>query len=99
VGVVVLKPKRVLFFVVVAITLLLTGCADHVAHNGVLPHDLDGFWFGVWHGAILPIAWVFSLFDPDVAIYAINNNGSWYDSGFMLGVSSFLVAGVSLNKL
>jgi hypothetical protein len=28
---------------------------------------------------------VASLFLDDVALYAINNNGSWYDFGFVLG--------------
>jgi hypothetical protein len=99
VGSSVFKHKGVLLVVMLAAVATLTGCADHVVLNGVLPHDIDGFWFGVWHGAILPVSWLFSLFDPDVAIYAINNNGPWYDSGFMLGVGSFLVAGISLNKL
>jgi hypothetical protein len=27
-----------------------------------------------------------SLFDDDVAIYEMNNNGGWYDLGFLMGV-------------
>lgn len=52
-------------------------------------HEEVGFWYGLWHGIILPFAWVISLFDSDVAIYAIYNNGGWYDFGFVLGATSF----------
>ncbi len=48
-------------------------------------HTPVGFWYGLWHGMICPIAWLVSLFSDDVAIYAIYNNGGWYDFGFVLG--------------
>jgi len=34
---------------------------------------------------ILPISWFISLFSDSTAIYAIYNNGGWYDFGFVLG--------------
>ncbi len=45
-----------------------------------------GFWAGLWHGIILPITFVIRLFNPNVGIYEINNNGRWYDFGFLLGI-------------
>ena len=48
-----------------------------------------GFWLGLWHGFIFPIAWVVSLFLDDVAIYAVPNNGGWYDFGYFLGIVVF----------
>ena len=45
-----------------------------------------GFWLGVWHGFIFPVAFVVSLFMPDVAIYAVPNNGGWYDFGYFVGI-------------
>lgn len=45
-----------------------------------------GFWAGLWHGFILPITFIIRLFNPNVGIYEINNNGKWYDFGFFLGV-------------
>ena len=65
--------------------LLLSGCADHVTFQQAATHELVGFWSGLWHGIIAPIAWFISLFCDDVAIYAIYNNGGWYDFGFVLG--------------
>ena len=46
-----------------------------------------GFWAGLWHGIIAPITFIISLFNPDVKMYETNNNGGWYDFGFLLGVS------------
>ena len=36
-----------------------------------------------------------SLFVPKVAIYAVPNNGGWYDFGYFLGI---VVFGVGANK-
>lgn len=45
-----------------------------------------GFLSGVWHGVIAPIAFVISLFDDGVRMYAFPNAGRWYDFGFLLGL-------------
>jgi len=44
------------------------------------------FWLGLWHGAIAGIAFIVSLFSDTVRVYEINNNGGWYDFGFLFGV-------------
>ncbi|HMG48050.1 MAG TPA: hypothetical protein VK614_11385 [Allosphingosinicella sp.] len=54
-----------------------------------------GFLFGLWHGFIFPVAWVISLFVPEVAVYAVPNNGGWYDFGYFLGI---VVFGVGARK-
>ncbi len=54
-----------------------------------------GFWAGLWHGFIFPLAWIVSLFAPSVAIYAVPNNGGWYDFGYFLGI---VVFGVGARK-
>jgi len=48
--------------------------------------EAPGFWLGVWHGFIFPVAWVISIFVPDVAVYAVPNNGGWYDFGYFVGI-------------
>jgi hypothetical protein len=55
--------------------------------------DPAGFWAGVWHGSILPIAFLISLFKPGVGIYETHNKGGWYNFGFILGASSSLGGG------
>ncbi|HWL40447.1 MAG TPA: hypothetical protein VNO75_09430 [Gemmatimonadaceae bacterium] len=47
-----------------------------------------GFWAGLWHGLILPIAFIVSLFHTGVRIYEKNNAGRWYDFGFLIGASA-----------
>lgn len=66
---------------------LLAACAEQVA-TAVAP-GAPGFLLGLWHGFIFPVAWVLSLFIPDVAVYAVPNNGGWYDFGFFLGIVVF----------
>lgn len=65
----------------------LTGCADSVTLAAAESHEKVGFWYGMWHGLILPIAWIVSLFSDSTAIYAIYNNGGWYDFGFVWGAA------------
>ncbi len=66
---------------------LLAACAQQVG-TAVEP-GAPGFLLGLWHGFIFPVAWVLSLFMPDVAVYAVPNNGGWYDFGFFLGIVVF----------
>jgi hypothetical protein len=69
--------------------LLLAACAagpNNVAYISA-PH-IAGFWQGLWQGAISPISFLISLFNDNVNIYDVHNNGNWYNFGFMLGVSA-----------
>lgn len=68
---------------------LLSGCADSVQYELTQNTEMLGFWYGLLHGIILPFSWIVSLFKSDVAVYAINNNGGWYDSGFVIGILMF----------
>ena len=68
-----------------AILFLMTGCAQNISVEQCVESDLYGFWGGLWHGIIAPISFVLSLFMDDVAMYAVNNTGAWYDFGFVLG--------------
>ena len=72
----------------------LTACAATQAADAVAP-AAPGFWLGLWHGFIFPVAWIVSLFAPGVAIYAVPNNGGWYDFGYFLGI---VVFGVGARK-
>ena len=68
----------------IAALLLLAGCAAQVS-SAVEP-EAPGFLLGLWHGFIFPVAWVISLFMPDAAVYAVPNNGGWYDFGYFIGI-------------
>lgn len=65
--------------------ILFTGCAQVTPVQECVVDEPYGFWGGLWHGIIVPIAFVISLFDDSVAIYAVNNNDGWYNFGFVIG--------------
>jgi hypothetical protein len=67
---------------------LKTACAATQA-AGAVSAAAPGFWYGLWHGFIFPLAWIVSLFAPNIAVYAVPNNGGWYDFGFFLGIVVF----------
>ena len=70
----------------------LSACATQ--STAAVAPAAPGFLLGLWHGFIFPVAWVVSLFAPQVAIYAVPNNGGWYDFGYFLGI---VVLGVGAN--
>ena len=65
--------------------LALAACAAHQASSAVQP-QAPGFLLGVWHGFIFPLAWILSLFLSNVSVYAVPNNGGWYDFGYFIGI-------------
>jgi hypothetical protein len=69
--------------------IILCSCAQYVPLEEAATIPKVGFWHGLWHGIIFPIAWVVSLFSESTAIYAVYNNGAWYDFGFFIGVGGF----------
>jgi hypothetical protein len=71
-----------------AVLLLLGACA--AGANAGSSEAGAGFWLGLWHGLIVPVTFVISLFTDDVNIYEVDNNGNWYDFGFVLGLSMSL---------
>ena len=79
---------------ILAAALALAACAATQQADAVAP-QAPGFWLGLWHGLIFPIAWVVSLFTDKVAVYAVPNNGGWYDFGYFLGI---VVFGVGARK-
>ncbi len=72
-------------FALIAVA-LLSGCADAMSLQQAIITEKVGFWHGLWHGIIIPFSWLISLFSDEVAIYAIYNNGGWYDFGFFVGI-------------
>lgn len=85
-----MKLQTALLLLVVLV--LVTGCADaNIAQENAMfcGREMSGFWWGLWHGIIAPFSFVGSLFEPEIAVYDICNNGGWYDFGFCLGIGAF----------
>ena len=84
-----MSKSRIALAALVVSVLLLAACAagpNTMAQiNG--PH-IAGFWQGLWQGAISPVTFVVSLFNHNVNLYEVHNNGNWYNFGFMIGVSA-----------
>jgi len=81
--------KRLLVLIaVLLIVALMAGCAP--GPNAAAQDDAEaGFWQGLWHGFIAGVTFVISLFNHNVNIYEVNNNGGWYNFGYLLGLMTF----------
>ncbi|MFC2137096.1 hypothetical protein ACFLTE_02870 [Bacteroidota bacterium] len=91
------KGARVLFLIIL-VAIFLTSCADVIPVADCINEPIYGFWRGLMHGIISPFTFIISLFTDDVAIYAINNNGNWYNFGFMFGVAIIFGSGGNASK-
>ena len=78
----------------VAFILMLSSCAYQPTN---IAHDPPGFFMGIIHGGIAPIALIVGFFS-EVRIYSFPNSSWWYDLGFMLGISIWARAAVGVNK-
>lgn len=84
---------------IIVCAILLSGCADsQPALQTCLEGHIYGFWGGAWHGMIAPFDFIASLFWSDVAIYAVNNNGGWYNLGFILGTGALSGGSIKASK-
>ena len=75
---------------------VLTSCAPGANSAQGLPDqtgDIAGFWLGLWHGIIVPVTFIISLFSDTVSPYEVSNNGNWYNFGFFLGACMSLGGG------
>jgi hypothetical protein len=91
------QPEPVNVGVLLAVVLLLTGCASQPP----TPASGPGFLLALWHGFIAPLAlvgvllhWlgpatVVGAYFGEVRIYAWPNSGPFYDLGFVIGLSAW----------
>lgn len=95
-----MKKHRTLFLSVTTLfaCCLLLSCAGVEPVQECLTGKQYGFLYGLLHGFITPVSFVASLFDDNVAIYAVNNSGGWYDFGFLLGAGGWGFLGGHKSK-
>jgi len=86
-----------LFFVLIAV-LVVAGCADVTNIDACRNAEPYGFLGGLWHGIIAPFSFFGSLFSDKIAMYAVNNNGGWYDFGFVIGAGILFGGGSRAAK-
>lgn len=84
-----LHSSVVLVAILLLSAVLFSSCADVQPQvKPCLQGHVYGFWGGLWHGFIAVFAWIGSWFSDDIAVYAVNNNGGWYNFGFLLGIGA-----------
>ncbi|MGB3341708.1 MAG: hypothetical protein WBB37_09540 [bacterium] len=82
------KKRYLLFGLVIILAFVILSCApgnerwDQEINPG---HDA-GFWAGIWHGLIVVITFVISLFTREVDIYEVSNTGWLYNLGYLIGL-------------
>ena len=91
--------KRIIkFSCILLAAIFFSSCADVSQIDSCIIDSPYGFWGGLWHGVIAPFSFIGSIFIDDIAMYAVNNNGGWYDFGFVLGAGILFGSGNSASK-
>ena len=94
-----MKKNLTILFVFAVAMILFSSCAHVVAVDAcVVGTKLYGFWNGLWHGMIAGFTFIGSLFDHNIAVYAVHNNGAWYNFGFLLGVGGLCGGGFRISR-
>jgi hypothetical protein len=57
-----------------------------------------GFWLGLWHGIIVWVTFVVSLFDHSVSVYEVHNSGWPYNLGFVIGAATLHGGGGAASR-
>jgi len=86
------------FFVLIAVLFLFSSCANTADVSACVTTEPSGFLGGLWHGIIAPVSFFVSLFSDSIAMYEVNNNGGWYDFGFVLGAGILFGGGSRASK-
>lgn len=82
-----MKKQFALLAVILIAAFMFTGCADAIDVTACTVDKPAGFWRGLWNGITAGFSFISSLFNDNIAVYNMNNNGGWYDFGFVLGAA------------
>jgi hypothetical protein len=79
-----MKKRYIAIGLVLIIAVIALSCAP--GNERWAYANRANFWAGLWHGIIIIITFIISLFTRDVGIYEFNNNGWPYNLGFLIGL-------------
>jgi hypothetical protein len=92
-----MKSSLALLLVVLILLCLLGGGGapdSKQSQRTANAHDrVAGFWLGLWQGFIAPFVFLASLFKSGLSIYEVDNNGAWYNFGYLFGLACFFGGG------
>jgi lysophospholipid acyltransferase (LPLAT)-like uncharacterized protein len=80
------KKQLGIIFLLFVVIIIFSSCAKYIPLEECGGEKIYGFWHGIWHGFIMTMGFIVSLFRDDVVMYAPNNSGHLYDLGYILGV-------------
>lgn len=76
-----------ILLLIICFSLVTCTAGPNTMKNAENPErKIAGFWQGLWHGLIVIVTFIISLFNKNINIYEIYNNGGWYNLGFLFGV-------------
>jgi hypothetical protein len=91
----------VIAIVVALIYLAVDGYIAYV-HVGAIPQNTptsyNTFIWGILDGFLVAVNLFVSLFRHGTTIYQFPNSGTWYNLGFVMGISSFFGGGYSSRR-
>lgn len=95
-----MKRRWLALILVLVVALAALGCApgNERWDQYLSPGNPAGFWAGIWHGFIIVITFIVSLFTDEVGLYEINNTGWPYNLGFLLGLFCSIGGGIRQTK-
>ncbi len=95
-----MKKRYFILGLILIIVLVISGCApgNERWDQEVNPGELAGFWVGVWHGLIIVITFIVSLFTKEVGLYEINSTGWPYNLGFLIGLYLSVGGGLHIKR-
>jgi len=83
--------KFIPLFVLIGVALVVAAIYIIIFHVGMPTRDGSGtpanFWLGLWQGLIVFLSFIASWFDNTVVLYQVNNNGFWYNLGYLIALS------------
>ncbi len=80
--------KKIILILLSFILLILAACTagpNNLMNTVGSQGEVAGFWQGLWHGLIVIVTFIISLFNDNVTVYEVHNNGVWYNLGFIFG--------------
>ena len=85
--------KRPFLLLVLCTLVACTPSANPLTDQVLADGSPAGFLFGVWHGFIVVLSFIISLFSDSVGVYEVHNTGWSYNLGYLLGLMMALGGG------
>ncbi len=84
------NTKRLIpLFILIGVVLVAAAAYITVFHIGMPTRDYSGppanGWLGLWQGLIIYLSFIASWFDNNIVLYQANNDGFWYNFGYLIG--------------